>query len=217
LQGFQRRRGALPAESAGTRLAAARRGAPLRPMEKETIMAKKQADALQILMDDHQEVKSLYTRFQKLGEEDGEEKRQIIEQTCSFLKAHTQLEEELFYPEVRDKIKEPLVIEEAAVEHQSAKDLIARLETEKLKDEKRDAVFIVLCEYVQHHVQEEEKELFPQVRETDMDLDALGKDMVERKAELAGELDMGAEEGGTLKEKAASRKRAASPSHAAKH
>lgn len=179
--------------------------------------AKKQAEALQVLMDDHKEVKSLYERFQKLGEEDGEEKDEIIEQTCRLLKAHTQVEEELFYPEVRDKIKEPSLIEEAAVEHQSAKDLIARLEGEDLEDEKRDAVFIVLCEYVQHHVQEEEKELFPQVRKADVDLEALGEDMVARRAELAGELEMGGEEGEAREVEAPPRKKSGSGSHAAKH
>jgi hemerythrin-like domain-containing protein len=178
-------------------------------------MAKKQADALQLLMEDHKEVKSLYERFQKLGEKDGEEKREIIEQACQLLTVHTQLEEELFYPEVRDKIKEPSLIEEAAVEHQSAKDLIARLETEKLEDEKRDAVFIVLCEYVQHHVEEEEKELFPQVRKTDLDLDALGEDMVARRAELGGELESSGEE--TAEREVRPRKRAATQAHTAKH
>lgn len=179
--------------------------------------AKKQADALQLLMDDHKEVKSLYERFQKLGDKDAEEKQDIVERTCKFLKAHTQLEEELFYPEVRDKIKDPLLIEEAAVEHQSAKDLIARLETENLGDEKRDAVFTVLCEYVQHHVQEEEKELFPQVRKTDVDLKALGEDMVERKAELTGELEMGGKEGEAKEAKASPRRRASPQPHAGKH
>jgi hemerythrin-like domain-containing protein len=187
--------------------------------EKEISMtAKKQADALQVLLDDHKKVKALYERFEKLGDKDGEEKQAIIERTCKLLGAHTRLEEEVFYPAVRDKIKEPALIEEAAVEHQSAKDLIARLETEKLADERRDAVFIVLCEYVQHHVQEEEKELFPQVRKaSSLDLEALGEAMVERKAELAIALDIGEEEAEPSKTRAAPRKRAATPSHAAKH
>lgn len=178
-------------------------------------MARKQADALQMLMEDHKEVKSLYERFEKLGEKDDEKKQEIIDQVCAMLTAHTQLEEELFYPAVRDKIKEPFLIEEANIEHQSAKDLIARLESENLEGMQRDAVFTVLCEYVAHHVQEEEKELFPQVRKTDLDLEALGEDMVARKAELTGELEMD-EEGRAEKMAAAPRKRAASHRHVAK-
>jgi hemerythrin-like domain-containing protein len=167
---------------------------------------KKPAEALQVLIDDHKEVKSRYERFQKLGDKDAEEKEQIIEETCTLLSAHAQLEEEMFYPEVREVIKDSSLIDEAEVEHQVAKDLIARLQTEDLEDEERDAVFTVLCEYVQHHVEEEEKELFPQVRKAkDLDLQELGEDLVERKAELMGELESGegqgrddtAERGGT--------------------
>src|SRR5690606_19410162 len=121
--------------------------------------------------------------------------------------AHAQLEEELFYPAVKEKIEEPSLIEEATVEHQVAKDLIAQLQGGIKDEEQRDATFVVLCEYVDHHVQEEEKELFPQIRKTDLDLEALGEEMAERKAGLADELTSGdeAKGGKTAKTRAAPR------------
>lgn len=157
--------------------------------------ATKQAEALQLLIRDHKKVKSLYSRFQKLEEDGDAEKQEIIEQVCQMLTAHVKLEEELFYPALRGRIDDPALLAEAYVEHDEAKGLIARLQSEELDGEERDAVFTVLCEYVDHHVQEEEKELFPKVRKADVDLKALGAEMAERKAELAEELGIDEEDG----------------------
>jgi hemerythrin superfamily protein len=151
----------------------------------------KQPEAIQMLIADHREVEKLYKQFEKLGEQAEDEKEGIISHVCASLLAHAQLEEEIFYPAVKDQIKDGELIDEAEVEHQSLKDLIAKLLEGDLDTEKRDATFKVLCEYVMHHVQEEEHELFPQLSKSkEIDFEALGEEM----AELRMGLDEEAEE-----------------------
>ncbi|HET6220988.1 MAG TPA: hemerythrin domain-containing protein, partial [Dongiaceae bacterium] len=77
------------------------------------------------------------------------------------------------------------MLEEATVEHASAKDLIAQLEEADAEDELYDAKVKVLGEYVKHHVKEEQNELFPEVRGSELDLTALGEQLKQRKSELA--------------------------------
>ena len=106
-----------------------------------------------------------------------------------MLTVHAQIEEEIFYPAAQDAIKEPDLVDEATVEHASAKDLIAQIESSEPSDELFDAKVKVLGEYIDHHVKEEESEMFPQVRKAKLDLDALGAQLQERKGELTAELD----------------------------
>ena len=94
---------------------------------------------------------------------------------------------ELFYPAMRKVAELSDLIDEAAVEHQSLKDLIAQLEGMRPGDDLFDAKVKVLSEYVKHHVKEEEGEIFPEAKDSDIDLDALGRKLAARKAELAGE------------------------------
>lgn len=89
-----------------------------------------------------------------------------------------------FYPAVRKGIDDEDLMNEAQVEHQSAKELIAQLEAMKAGDPLYPATFTVLCEYVEHHVKEEESEMFPQVKKAKLDLGALGRKMMARKDEL---------------------------------
>src|SRR5690606_31446760 len=129
-------------------------------------------EAIAMLMKDHAKVRKLFKEFEKLGEDDADRKEEIVREVCMALTVHAQLEEECFYPAVKDEIKEPELVAEAAVEHDVAKQLIAQLESGELDDEQRDATFKVLGEYVGHHIDEEEKELFKQV-ESALDTSAI--------------------------------------------
>lgn len=145
-------------------------------------------DAIEQMIADHREVQKLFKKFEKLDEQDEAAKQEIIEQTCMALTAHAQLEEELFYPAVKDEIKSPDLIDEAQVEHDVAKQLIARLQEGTMDTAERDATFKVLTEYVSHHVEEEETELFKQVRRAKVDTTLMAQGMADRKTELESEL-----------------------------
>ena len=147
-------------------------------------------DAIEQLESDHQEVKALFDEYNELVDSDGSDgdKQAVAQEICAKLTAHALVEEELFYPAARDALDEPDLINEATVEHASAKDLIAQIEASDPSDEMFDAKVKVLGEYIEHHVREEEGEMFPKVRKTDMDLDDLGAEMFSRKEELLAEL-----------------------------
>lgn len=120
------------------------------------------SEIIEELKEDHRRVKQAFRQAEKLdAEEDGEELREIVEQTCSELEVHARLEEEAFYPVAREVLKEAELIDEAEVEHDSAKALIAQLRQMGPDDEKYAATFKVLGEYVNHHIKEEENEIFP--------------------------------------------------------
>jgi hypothetical protein len=149
-------------------------------------------DALSLLKQDHSNVKEIFSEFKKLAESEDsgsqEMKQSLIESACMELKIHTQIEEEIFYPAVREAIDEELLLDEAEVEHASAKELIEQIENMDPGDSKLDATFMVLAEYVQHHIKEEEGEMFPKVKKSDLDIDALGTQMMERKSALQEEM-----------------------------
>jgi hemerythrin superfamily protein len=138
-------------------------------------------DALSLLKSDHQEVKQLFTRFDRAG--GNSEKERLAEKICNELKLHTRLEEEMFYPAVREAISARELVTEAEVEHAAAKDLISQIEATSPSDERYDALVTVLGEYVRHHIEEEEGEMFPKVRRSELDLVALGERLRERKRE----------------------------------
>ena len=142
-------------------------------------------DALALLKADHELVENLFDKFEKAQTD--EQKDTLAEQICTELTIHAQIEEEIFYPAVREAIDDEDVMDEADVEHASAKDLIAQIEESQAGDDKFDAKVMVLGEYIRHHVKEEESEMFPQVRKSDLDLKALGSEMAARKAELQSE------------------------------
>ena len=151
--------------------------------------------ALEMLEADHRKVERMFDQYEDEKEESGEDmKRELAQRICMELKVHTQVEEELFYPWVRENADESDLIEEAQVEHQSAKDLIAQIEGASEIDETFDAKVKVLGEYVKHHVQEEENEMFPQVQSMQEELDELGQEMTARKVELMAEMGMVDEE-----------------------
>jgi hemerythrin superfamily protein len=142
----------------------------------------KKQDAIALLKDDHRAVEKLFSDFES-AKGDGR-KQTLARKICLELTVHTLIEEEIFYPACEGKVEEDL-IKEAYVEHDAAKVLIAEIEAGDGKDDDFfDAKVQVLGEQIEHHVEEEEKELFPEVRKADIDLDALGERMAARKREL---------------------------------
>jgi hemerythrin superfamily protein len=149
-------------------------------------MAKSKAtDAIALLKADHDEVKQAFKEFEKMDREDAEAMEELVIRVCEALKAHTAVEEEIFYPAVREAIEDDDLMNEAQVEHNSAKDLIELLEGMDATDPMYPATFTVLGEYVLHHAKEEEDEMFPAARKAKVDLEALGEQIQARKSELA--------------------------------
>ena len=137
-------------------------------------------------MEDHDYVKKAYRQFQKLDpQHDRDEAQALVKKVCAALKVHTAIEEKIVYPAARRALKDQDLLEEAAVEHASAKTLIRQLERMKPRDAKYAATFTVLCEYVEHHVKEEENEMFPKLRRARINLQALGKKLMQAKIRLA--------------------------------
>ena len=149
--------------------------------------------ALELLATDHRKVEELFRRYEDEKDGDEEARRALAGRICAELKVHTRLEEEILYPWLRDNLdgEDVEMVEEALVEHASAKDLVAQLEGAAEVDETYDAKVKVLGEYVRHHVREEENEIFPKVSGERGELDELGQEMHARKAELMEELGMG--------------------------
>lgn len=147
-------------------------------------------DAIALLKADHRTVEKLFKEYEKLAEKGGNEarKQKIADQICSELIIHTQIEEEIFYPGIHGYIEEDL-LKEAVVEHASAKELISQIESMSPSDELFDAKVQVLAEYIIHHVEEEETEMFPMVQKTNVDTKALGVRMAEHKQVLIAEAD----------------------------
>nr|WP_229416292.1 hemerythrin domain-containing protein [Massilia sp. PDC64] len=147
-------------------------------------------DAIALLIADHREVSEMFEQFEQLGDRATTSKEKLKDKICKALIAHTTIEEEIFYPAVREaKIEEGEdMVDEAVVEHASAKDLIKQLQEMQPDDELYDAKVKVLGEQVEHHVKEEEKEMFPKVKKSGLDLLALGQEMALRKQELMSTL-----------------------------
>lgn len=145
----------------------------------------KQKDAISLLKDDHQNVKKAFKEFQELGAQAYKTKKSLADKICKELVAHTKIEEEIFYPEFQKAVSSSKgLVNEAKVEHDTAKDLIDQIGRMDAEEELFDAKVKVLSEYVEHHIKEEEDEMFPLVKKTDMDLADLGKRMQERKEKL---------------------------------
>jgi hypothetical protein len=143
-------------------------------------------NAISLLKADHVEVKDLFDQFEE--SEDESEKYEIAQQAIKELKVHSTIEEEIFYPAALEALQsedeDTEIMEESEEEHRVAKTLIEELSHLRPGHEHFEAKFIVLAENVRHHIKEEEGEMFKCVKETDLDLEALGEQMKARKEEL---------------------------------
>lgn len=149
---------------------------------REPMTSAKPTDAIKLLRSDRKEVKGMFKQYEKL--KDNAEKQERADQICLALTVHAQIEEEIYYPAVRAALEDEDLLDEAEVEHASAKQLIAEIQAMKAGDRLFDAKVTVLGEYIDHHVQEEEDEMFPESRDSELDLKAIGAQLAERGAEL---------------------------------
>lgn len=151
-------------------------------------------DILAQLKDDHRRVKKAYRQFQALdADADPDACAGIVQQVLAELSVHAALEEELLYPAARNAIADEGLIDEAEVEHETLHTLIDQLRGMSPGDEKYSARFTVLCEYVVHHVKEEEGEMFPALERVKLDWEGLAAEMSERRQELTPAADEPAE------------------------
>jgi precorrin-2 methylase len=143
-------------------------------------------DAIELLTQQHREVKEMFDRFENMTDRAKVSKKKLADEICNALIMHTTIEEEIYYPATREASEETEdMVDEAVVEHASAKDLIAQIMEMDPGDDLYDAKVKVLGELVEHHVQEEEEEMFPKTRELKLDLKALGQEMKARQMEIA--------------------------------
>jgi iron-sulfur cluster repair protein YtfE (RIC family) len=144
-------------------------------------------DILQLLADEHREVKALFQHYHRLAQAGGkgDERMLLASQICVALTLHAQVEEEILYPAARAALAhDGELVDEAYVEHAGAKSLVAQLKTMTSDQPMFDAKVTVLGEYVDHHVREEENELFPKLRKTALDLQGMGTRMADRRKQL---------------------------------
>jgi hemerythrin superfamily protein len=146
-------------------------------------VAKDALDAIALLKADHREVEELFAKAEK--EIPGSTAKQdVVARICQALTVHAQIEEEIAYPAFRQAGAASSVMDEAAIEHKSVKDVVEELQGMSAADDKYDARVKVLSEYVKHHVKEEETEMFQEVEATDADVEKIGEQLIERKREL---------------------------------
>lgn len=146
----------------------------------------KDPKALALLKKDHRAVDKLFAQYEAAGS--AQEKVNIVQQICQALMIHAHIEEKIFYPALSGKVKKPL-LEEAKVEHEMLKDLIAKIDGRGPDDTHFDAYVTVLREYVHHHVKEEEREIMPQAEDSNLDLDEIGDRLEALKLRLESKLE----------------------------
>lgn len=142
----------------------------------------KPMEATALLTADHKAVSDLFAEYEKATS--AAKKKQLVTEICTELTVHAQVEEEIFYPAVKKALKDTELVPEATVEHATLKALIAEVKDVQPNGEMFDAKIKVLSEYVKHHVEEEQEEMFPKAKATKLDMLELGAKMASRKAEL---------------------------------
>ena len=142
------------------------------------------SDAISLLKADHDQVKKWFGEFEKARSDS--RKQELAQKICMALKAHTIIEEEIFYPAFLEATEEKDIHHEAEVEHEGAKKLIEEIEAAGPDDDYFDARVSVLSEMIKHHVNEEEKRggMFAKARNSEMDLESLGEQLQQRKQEV---------------------------------
>lgn len=153
--------------------------------------ADSEVNAIDLLKKDHDDVDALFKEYDKLAEDDGDAagRRALSTQICGMVAVHALIEEEIFYPAARKAGVDPDLLDEADIEHASAKELIAQIGAGKASDSHYDARVRVLGEYIRHHVKEEEGDLFPACHKSDMDMAEIGARLQKRKAQLLRKLN----------------------------
>ncbi|ALP66455.1 MULTISPECIES: hemerythrin domain-containing protein [Paraburkholderia] len=148
-------------------------------------------DAIELLEADHRVAKQLFDAFEKAGDSDLEAKGTLARRACEVLTVHTMIEENILYPAAHKALgkDDEIDVDEAYVEHFLAKTLIEKFDTLKPGDHGFDATFKVLSEMVLHHIEEEESSLFPELRESGVNLVRLGEVMAAEKERLMKKLD----------------------------
>ncbi|HEX5477182.1 MAG TPA: hemerythrin domain-containing protein [Burkholderiales bacterium] len=145
------------------------------------------ANALELLRRDHEEVQQMFHRYTSAS---GTEQERLCSEMVEALKLHARIEEEVFYPYVRAASGRQDLVEEANVEHEASKTLIADLESGR-NGLHRQAVVKVLSEYLGHHIREEEERIFPLIESSGVDLDALGEELLEHRKRTPGKEHFG--------------------------
>lgn len=145
----------------------------------------KDPKAIAFLKKEHRAVDELFAKYE--GLEEAKEKVDTVQEICQSLMMHAHIEEQIFYPALRGKVKDKL-LDEAFVEHDTLKDLIAKIDGSGPDDQFFDAHVRVLKEYVHHHVKEEEGEIMPAAQDTDLDLEAMGDRLEDLRTRLENEL-----------------------------
>jgi Hemerythrin HHE cation binding domain len=143
--------------------------------------------ALELLEQDHRQVEELFDEYDQLKGND-KKRGELAQKICLALEIHAQIEEEIFYPLAREATKDNNFIDESLVEHATVKNLIGEIEEMQVGDNLFDAKIRVLGEIVKLHIHEEEQELFPELESAKIDLEALGKELTERKDALLSEM-----------------------------
>jgi len=157
----------------------------LKVSKSATASKAKKNDAINQLIADHEKVKKLFKKFKTLSNKnDISGKKLIANEICAELTVHSLAEEQVFYTAIRPVIHDDDLLNEANIEHDSAKDLIAQIQSLSPSDPMYDARVTVLGEYIEHHIEEEESEMFPKVRKTELDLVQLGEKLTARKEML---------------------------------
>lgn len=158
----------------------------------------KSLDAIGLLTDDHKKVQKMFKEYEKLSKQEDEQgKDELARQICAELAIHAQIEEEIFYPAAREVLDEQDILDEAEVEHATAKDLVDQIESMQANEDMFDAKVTVLGEYINHHIKEEQEQMFPKIKKSSLDLEALGEELVQRKQELMAEMGLDEETSGS--------------------
>jgi hemerythrin superfamily protein len=143
-------------------------------------------EATTLLMQDHAEVKAMFLQYQ--AERDTEMKSFLAHKICTALTVHAMVEEEIFYPEAGRALEDDEMVTEAIEEHGEMKAEIAKIVDGMAAGKSFSRHVKKLMQLVEHHVKVEESEMFPDMRETGMDLYELGSQMAARRAEALLEL-----------------------------
>lgn len=177
---------ATPAKTKASR-AAERKSSRSQPANRRNASGKGAVNAFDLLEQDHRQVEEWFDQYDELRD-DNKRKGELAEKICMAIEVHSQLEEEIFYPQARAATKDNDLIDEAIVEHATVKNLIGEIEEMEVGDDLYDAKIRVLGEMVKRHIREEEEELFPELEKSKMDVDAVGRELTDRKAELMSEM-----------------------------